>query len=160
MSSTSPKPDTTNRAIAKRWGSALVNAGWAAIPNVIVRRQKALGLTPLDINIILQLLTYWWEPGNLPRPSKNTIAAAIGVDPRTVQRRIAAMEKAKFIKRVARSSKSNGSNPNLYDFSGLITAAEPFAIEELQEISQRKKASAEKLTRKRPRLAVVKSSTA
>ncbi len=71
------------------------------------------------------------------------------------QRRIAAMEKAKFIKRLPRTSTANGSNPNLYDFSGLITAAEPFAREELQEIEQRKKASAEKLARKRPRLAVV-----
>lgn len=91
---------------------------------------------------------------NLPRPSKKTIAAAIGVEPRTVQRRIAAMEKAEFIKRLARSSAANGSNSNLYDFSGLIAAAEPFA-RRLQEIEQRKKASTEKLARKRPRLAVV-----
>lgn len=165
---TTPKPPTppvaaapaakagaTDRKIAQKWGPVLTAPGWAAIPNIIIRRQKALGLTPLDVNIIMQLLTYWWEPENLPRPSKKTIAAAIGVDARTVQRRIAAMEKAKFIKRLPRSSAANGSNPNLYDFSGLIAAAEPFAREELQEIEQRKKASAEKLERKRPRLAVV-----
>lgn len=150
-----PKTGGTDRKIAQKWGPILTGPGWAAIPNVIIRRQKALGLTPLDINIIMQLLTYWWEPENLPRPSKKTIAAAIGVEPRTVQRRIAAMEKAKFIKRLPRSSAASGSNPNLYDFSGLIVAAEPFAREELLEIDQRKKASAEKLARKRPRLAVV-----
>ena len=99
-----PKPVNTDRKIAQKWGAALTGAGWTAIPNVIIKRQKALGLTPLDVNIILQLLTYWWECENLPRPSKATIAAAIGVDPRTVQRRIASMEKAQFIKRVPRTS--------------------------------------------------------
>jgi hypothetical protein len=152
-----PKPASTDRKIAQKWGAAVASAGWTAMPNVIIKRQKALGLTPLDANIILQLLTYWWEHENLPRPSKATIAAAIGVDPRTVQRRIASMENAKFIKRVPRTSSTKGSNPNLYDFSGLIAAAQPFALEELQDIEQREKASAEKLARKRPRLAVVKS---
>ncbi len=48
--------------------------------------RRRFGLTPLDINIIVLLLTYWWEPGNLSRPSKKTIAAVIAVEPRTVQR--------------------------------------------------------------------------
>lgn len=155
MTTSNSKPVTVERKIAQRWGASLANSGWAAIPNVIIKRQKALGLDPLDVNIIMQLIVYWWEPGNLPRPSKKTIAAAIDVDPRTVQRRIAEMEKAGFIKRISRGSTANGSAPNMYDFSGLIKAAEPFAREELQEIEQRKKASVEKLSRKRPRLAVV-----
>jgi len=157
MNSKASKPaGAADQKIAQRWGPDLAGAGWTAIPNVIVKRQKALGLTPLDINIILQLLTYWWEPHNLPRPSKKTIAAAIGVQPRTVQRRIAAMEKAKFIGRLARRGSTSGSSPNQYDFSGLIEAARPFAQEELQEIEQRKKSAIEKLARKKPRLAVVK----
>lgn len=76
--------------------------------------------------------------------------------PRTVQKRIAAMESAKFIKRIERRTSLNGSDTNLYDFSGLIAAAQPFALEELQEIEQRKKDKAAKLARKRPKLAVVK----
>lgn len=32
------------------------------------------------------LLTYWWEPENLSRPSKKSIVAVIAVEPRTVQR--------------------------------------------------------------------------
>ena len=57
---TAPKPASTDRKIAQKWGAALAGAGWTAMPNVIIKRQKALGLTPLDVNIILQLLTYWW----------------------------------------------------------------------------------------------------
>lgn len=157
MTTTTPKPVAIDRKIEQKWGPALAASGWTGIPNVIFQRQKALGLTPLDVNIILQLLAYWWEPGNLPHPSKATIAAAIGVNPRTVQKRIAAMETAKFIKRIERRTTRSGSATNLYDFSGLIAAAQPFAKEELQEIEQRKKDKAAKLERKRPRLAVVKS---
>jgi len=151
------QPATVDRKIEKRWGHDLTAAGWTAIPNVIIQRQKALGLTPLDVNILLQLLAYWWEPKNLPHMSKKTIAAAIDVHPRTIQKRIAAMEKAKFISSIERKSVLNGSNSNMYDFSGLIAAANPFAIEELQEIEQRKKAKEAKLARKKPQLAVVKS---
>ena len=39
-------------------------------------------------------------------------------------------------------------NPSLYDFTGLIAAAEPFVRAELQEIEKRKKASVEKLARR------------
>jgi len=158
MESTAKKPTKaapTDRKIGQRWGPELTSSGWTAIPNVIVQRQKALGLTPLDVNILLQLLAYWWEPDNLPHPSKGTIAASIGVHPRTVQKRIAGMEAAKFINAIERKSSLNGGLTNKYDFSGLITAATPFAIEELQEIENRKKAKAEKLTRKKPKLSIV-----
>jgi hypothetical protein len=158
METTSKKqqPTTpTDRKIGQRWGPELTSSGWTAIPNVIIQRQKALGLSPLDVNILLQLFAYWWEPDNLPHPSKGTIAAAIGVHPRTVQKRIASMEAAKFINRIVRQTNLNGGLPNKYDFSGLIDAAKPFAIEELQEIATRKKAKAEKLARKKPKLSIV-----
>ena len=69
----------------------------------------------------------------------------------------ATMEKAKFIKRVPLTSSVKGGNPNLYDYSGLIPAAQPFALKDLQDIKHRKSVSAEKLARMRPRLAVVTS---
>jgi len=49
------------------------------------------------------------------------------------------METAKFIKRIERRTSLNGSDTNLHDFSGLIAAAKPSALEELDEIEQRKK---------------------
>ena len=148
------KPLAINHKIELKWGPVLSASGWTGIPNVLFQRQKALGLTSLDVNIILQLVAYWWEPDNLPHPSKKSIAAAIGVNERTVQKRIAAMEAASFIQRIERRT-ARGSRTNLYDFSGLIAAAQPFAKEELIEIEQRKRAKAEKLERKRPRLSVV-----
>jgi len=132
----------------KKWGKELIAAGWTLLPNVLVTRQKAIGLDPLDINIILHILSYWWKPGDLPFPSKVTIAEAVGRTARTVQRRIEAMEKAKFIKRLPRTGANRGTQTNMYDLSGLIEAAKPYAIEHLQERKGRERENAKTVARK------------
>ena len=55
------------------------------------------------------------------------------IDPRTVQRRIAAMETAKLIKREERRTSAKGSDTNIYHLDGLIEAAKPYALEKIQE---------------------------
>lgn len=54
----------------KKWGLDLMKAGWTLLPNTIFMRQRALGLDSVDINILLVLLSYWWQADNLPFPSK------------------------------------------------------------------------------------------
>jgi DNA-binding transcriptional regulator YhcF (GntR family) len=95
------------------------------------------GLDAIDVNILMHLASHWWTPDNAPHPSKKKIAAAMNVDPRTVQRRIAAMESSGFIKREERRRFGLGSLTNRYHFAGLIAAATPYAKEKLQEIEQR-----------------------
>jgi len=152
------QPKTVNEAseVEKKWSKTLVAAGWTAIPTVIFERQAALGLDPLDINIILHLASYWWTAGNAPHPSKATIAAAIGVDPRTVQRRIAKLEGAGFITRIRRSLKKGGTTTNQYSFAGLIKAATPFAEERILEKKKRMTEATERALRKKPQLKIVK----
>lgn len=144
------------RTNEKKWGKPLIEAGWTLLPNTVLMRQAALGLTSTDVNILLHLLAYWWNASELPHPSKTTLAKAIGVTPRTVQRRIAAMETAGFIKRVSRQGLHRGTQTNLYDFSGLIKAATPYAKELLEEREERVKAQADRVARKgRARLKLV-----
>src|SRR3989442_566097 len=90
------------------------------------------------MNIILHLASYWWTHDSKPHPSKVTIAKAIGVTPRTVQRRIASLERGGFIRREERRVKGRGSRTNLYHFDGLIEAAKPYAEEKLEKIKERK----------------------
>lgn len=139
----------------KKWGKALMDAGWTAFPSIILEKQQALGLDSLDVNLILYLSTYWWEAENKPHPSKKTIADALGVTPRTVQRRIAALEGAGFIQREYRPDKEKGNNSNRYHFDGLIEAVEPFAQEKLEGIEDRKVSEAARRKRKRPVLKAV-----
>ncbi len=142
----------------KKWSKELMAAGWTVLPNILFERQQALGLDSIDINILLHLASYWWKPGDKPRPSKVTIARAIGVDPRTVQRRIANMEAAKFIRREQRRIVGAGSKPNLYHLEGLIEAAKPFAAEKIAEQRMKADQRAARAGKKgRPTLRVVKS---
>ena len=142
----------------RKWTKPLIAAGFTVLPNVIFERQRALGLDPLDINIILHIVSYWWSEAGKPHPSKNTIAKAIDVDPRTVQRRIAAMEKAGFIRREERRLDSKNNKTNIYHLEGLIKAAKPYAEEKLQEKEAKAAERTARAARKgKPKLKVVKT---
>jgi len=124
-----------------KWSPELMRAGWTAVPSVILEYQHKLGLDALDVNILLQLATFWWHKENLPRPAKATIAKRMDVDPSTVRRRIAKLEKAGLIKRIARRT-DTGQRPNEYDFTGLIEQAKPYALQKQRDREERKRQDA------------------
>lgn len=134
----------------EKWSPTLMKAGFTVIPSVLLERQNALGLDPLDVNIILYLSTYWWTADGLPHPSKATMAAAMGVTPRTIQRRIAALETSGFVKRIERRKSRYGSQTNKYSFKGLIEAATPFAEEKITEREAKDGARKAAVRRKKP----------
>jgi len=121
------------KALEAKWGKPNIAAGWTCIPNILVRRQRTLGLDSIDVNILLHLMTYWWEDGNLPHPSKETLAQAIGISASTVQRRIRAMEAGGLLVRVERRKEKNRSDTNLYDLTPLRAILEPHAEHEMAE---------------------------
>jgi DNA-binding transcriptional regulator YhcF (GntR family) len=69
-----------------------MDAGWTALPSVIIENQRQLMLSPLDLNIIVYLASKWWTAEGKPFPSKTTMAKAMDVHPRTIQKHIAALE--------------------------------------------------------------------
>lgn len=144
----------------KKWTATLMEAGWTVLPSIILERQRALGLDPVDVNILLHLARHWWHADTLPHPSKRTVAECMNIDVSTVRRRIAALEASGFIRRGARYDPKYGQTSNEYDFTGLIEAATPYAREALEERQARRKESAAKRTRKRPVLRVVPSEAA
>ena len=158
MSEAKLKPVETVRRNEEKWSKLLMDAGWNAVPSIIIEKQEALGLDAIDMNIIIHLTNYWWVADNLPHPSVATIAKAIGINPRTVQKRIKTLEELNLLTRQQRRKTRKGSDTNLYDFSGLIKAAAPFAKEKLDERAKRDAEEAARIARKKPRLTVVKFS--
>lgn len=156
---TLPKTEADRLKVNERkWTPSLMKAGWTVLPNVIFERQKALGLDPLDINILLHIASYWWSEGSKPHPSKVTIAKAIDVEPRTVQRRIARLEAAKLIRREQRRISRTGSKTNIYHLDGLIEAAKPYALEKIEEQKAKAAERAARAARKgKPKLKLVKN---
>jgi predicted transcriptional regulator len=140
-----------------KWSKTLMAAGWNALPSIIIEKQRALGLDAVDMNIIVHLSNYWWRRDNLPHPSIRTIAEAIGVKPRTVQKRIKALHGVGLLTRTERRQSGQGSKTNVYGFEGLIKAALPHAQEKLAAIAERDRQNKDRVARKKPRLSLVKS---
>lgn len=134
----------------EKWTQTLMAAGWTALPSVIIERQQAIGLDPLDINIILILANHWWYAERLPYPTKKSIAETMGVSPATVQRRIAALEHSGLIKRIPKFHAQHGQIGNEYDLTGLIEAVKPYAEEKVRVMEERKAEDAARRKRKRP----------
>jgi DNA-binding HxlR family transcriptional regulator len=138
--------------VAQLWSEELVSGiGFTPIPAIILERQEALGLEPVDLNIILQIAFHWRERERLPYPSKATLARRIGISPRTVQRRIAALESHGFIERRARTLRNGGNDSNEYSLSGLIEKARPFADEKRELIEKHEAEHEERRSRRRAR---------
>lgn len=158
MNATTPKPAQSElyRNEAK-WTKPLMAAGWNAIPTIIIEKQEALGLDAIDMNIIVHLTSYWHRADNLPHPSVETIARAIGVKARTVQKRIAALQALGLMTRTERRKTRYGSDTNLYSFEGLIKAALPYAEEKVAARKQKEQSEKDRIARKKPKLTIVKS---
>jgi DNA-binding transcriptional ArsR family regulator len=143
----------------QKWTRTLMEAGWTVLPSIILEKQDALGLDPIDVNILLQLARHWWYSDNPPHPSKATIAKCIGVDPSTVRRHIARMEADGFIRRESRFDKKYGQQTNVYRFEGLIAAATPHAKELIAMREEQRNAHAARRRRKKPRVTLVMDSS-
>lgn len=124
------------RTNEKKWTKPLMDAGWTALPSIIIENQRQLGLEPLDLNIVVYLASKWWTAEGKPFPSKATMAKAMNVHPRTIQKHIAGLEGAGYIRREERRTET-GSRTNIYHLDGLIEAAAPFAAEKLAEIKDK-----------------------
>jgi DNA replication protein DnaD len=124
------------RTNEKKWTKPLMDAGWTALPSVIIENQRQLGLEPLDLNIVVYLASKWWTAEGKPFPSKSTMAKAMNVHPRTIQKHIAGLEGAGYIRREERRTET-GSRTNIYHLDGLIEAAAPFAAEKLAEMKDK-----------------------
>jgi DNA-binding MarR family transcriptional regulator len=148
--------NTDLRTNERKWTKTLMDAGWTALPSVIIENQRQLGLEPLDLNIVLYLASKWWTAEGKPYPSKGTMAKAMNVHPRTIQKHIASLEAAGYVRREERRTEA-GSRTNIYHLDGLIAAAKPFAVEKLAEIKE--KAQIRKIRQNRrgaPKLRLVK----
>jgi hypothetical protein len=111
--------------VTSKWGTA-IDAGFQQVPDVLIRTQSQIGLSPLDLAILLNLTMHWWDKDNLPWPRPSVIAKRIGVSTRTIERRIAKMTDDGLIRRLPRE-KSDGPTIRRFDLSGLVRRLEGLA---------------------------------
>ena len=104
----------------EKWTKAVMARGYCMVPSILLWGQKQLGLSPEQLNVLLQLISHWWDAKDAPHPSKESIATRIGKDPRSVQRYLTQLEKAGFIARQQRFRAHRGQTSNGYSLAGLV----------------------------------------
>jgi len=123
----------------KKWTKTVLAPGFTWIPSVLLLKQKELGLNPVDLNILLQLICHWWRKETPPYLAKRTVAVRIGKDPSTVQRHVRKLEKLGLLERKTRLSRFNGRQTNAYDLRPLVEKLHPLAVQLKKEMESKKR---------------------
>jgi DNA replication protein DnaD len=126
-----------NTILAQKWTPEVIALGYTAVPDLLLSRMAALGLTPTELVLLLQLLRYWWTFAHLPFPSKRKLAEAMGCSEKNVQKVMKRLEERGFVTRVERRNQRDSSHTNLYDLDPLVGKLIPFAAEEAMRRQQK-----------------------
>jgi hypothetical protein len=138
-----PTAEKAKSSTERIWGKAVRNYGYTGVPSILIQAQRRLGVTPLQMNILLQLLDYFYDPTRHPFPRKTEIADRMGVSAKTIQINMRALEQAGLIQREIRKKAAGDYDSNIYHLDGLIArvqALEPefrTAKEERQRAKRR-----------------------
>lgn len=100
-----------------RWGDA-VDPGLLIVPGVLLKYQRQLGLMPVDVLVILNLVELWDEGEDMPSPRLSVLADRIGCDARTIQRTIQKLERADLLRRLPNEIRK-GRTIRRFDLTGL-----------------------------------------
>lgn len=110
-----------------KWGEAL-GVGFSIVPDVLFKYQHRLGLTPFDVVLLLNIASHWWKADELPYPRLSKLAERMGTTPRTIERRVAALEQTGLLRRLPKE-RHDGLAIRRFDLSGLVR--------QLQELARR-----------------------
>jgi predicted transcriptional regulator len=113
-----PTVDQRETVVQEKWGTAL-EAGFLVIPTVLIHAQSKLGLDSIDLAVLLNLITHWWEKGAYPFVAPKTIAKRVGVDTRTIERHLKKLEDNGFILRRRPRRTEEGIYIRNYDLNPL-----------------------------------------
>ena len=89
----SEPPESSMQPVFAKYGEAAIG-GFQAVPDLLLKNQAKLDISPTDMVVLLNVLMHWWYPNDKPFPRAATISKRIGVTPRTVQRSLQSLEKS------------------------------------------------------------------
>ena len=107
--------------VAERWGAA-VASGFTVVPNSLLRAQSELGLTAVDVVVLLNLLVHWWHRDRLPFPRTNAIAKRTGLSNRTIQRSLKELQGKGLVRKLR-----GADDRTRYELDGLQKALSSYA---------------------------------
>ncbi len=104
-----------------KWGSSSMIMGWTAIPTSLLFLQSELSITPIGLNVLLNLISHWWDSDERPYPSQESLAKRMGVSKRTIQREVTNLIANGLIeKQPTKASDRKYKGRNTYDLTNLV----------------------------------------
>jgi len=135
----------------KIFGTRVMDHGYTAVPNVLVRAQSRIGISTTQFNIVVQLLSYWIDPDRPPFPGKKELANRMGINPVTLRKNIAALEQAGLIEREQRKTSAGDYGSNTYRLDGLIKKLQSL-VPDFDAEREERRAAREKVETKNAKL--------
>lgn len=132
------KARKTASSTERIWGKAVYGYGYVGVPSILIQAQKRLKINQTQMNIIVHLLDYWYEPTRKPFPSKKELSKRIGVTLKTIQNNVRLLEEAGYVQREPRKTAAGDWNTNIYHLDGLIAAVQALEPEFTAERKKRK----------------------
>ncbi|MBJ3362652.1 helix-turn-helix domain-containing protein, partial [Salmonella enterica subsp. enterica serovar Agona] len=100
-----------------------------------------LSITPLGFNILISLVSHWWETKEHPSPSQQSFAKRMGVSKRSIQREVTNLVELGLItKQANKASSAKYKGRNTYDLTGLVERLNEMAPEKITSMQRHKKA--------------------
>lgn len=112
---------------AEKWKEASL-AGFQLLPDVLLKKQADLGLSAIDMLVLINILQFWWYRDKRPFPRATTLARRMGVTTRTIQRSLKTLTRRGLLRREKVSAK--GKDRVEYDLEGLVERLRAYAIKD------------------------------
>jgi Helix-turn-helix domain len=105
--------------ITVRFGNEILQAGFTAVPNLVLDHYGTLGITSAEMMFVIHIWQYWWTEKN-PYPSLQAIADRMATSRRQVRRYTESLKEKGLLRVNERRQPGLGQVSSEYDFAPLI----------------------------------------
>lgn len=119
MSTHESEGKTNPYQITVRFGNDILQAGFTAIPNLVLDHYGELGISASEMMFIIHVWQFWWTEKN-PYPSLQIIADRMATSRRQVRRYTEGLKEKGLLRVLERHQPGFGQITSEYDFAPLI----------------------------------------
>jgi hypothetical protein len=112
----------------------IADAGYQPFPNLLLLHQNDLGLNSSQLNVLANIMMHRHNSAVLPFPHTKTIAARMGIEPRSVQAIIRQLIDGGFMIKVKGSRRGE---PAAYDIRPVLKKLETYAKQRIALVGER-----------------------